>query len=80
MTSELSNNIIQTDIMEAQLEQDFNLAYAKMTHQKNLQDQNEKVLRELNNKIVDVLAAIEKQLGNISEKLDKIGDHIRIEL
>ena len=80
MAADLANNYKQTEIMEKQLQQDYELAMLQMEQDKRLSAENEKLQRELNQEIVSVMASIEKRLGDISNKLDQIGSHIRNEV
>ena len=78
MAAELANNYKQTEIMEKQLLQDYEIAMKQMEQASKLDAENENLLRELNEKIINVMTAIEKRLGNIENKLDEIGKYIRI--
>ena len=79
MAADLANNYKQTEIMEKQLRQDYENAMLQMEQDRRLSAENEKLQRELNKEIVNVMVSMEKRLGDISNKLDQIGSHIRNE-
>ena len=72
MSAELANNYKQTDVMERQLQQDYDNVILQMDRQ------GTELARELNKNIVNVMSTIGERLGDISEKLEEIGDDIRI--
>ena len=78
MAADLANNYKQTEIMEKQLRQDRELAILQIEHEKKADEENEKLLRELNTEMVNVMVLIYERLGDIANKLDNIGTHIRI--
>ena len=78
MAADLANSYRQTEIMEKQLRQDYELAILQIEHEKKLNEGNEKLSRELNKEIVNVMVSIDERLGDISNKLDNIGTHIRL--
>ena len=78
MAADLANSYRQTEIMEKQLRQDRELAILQIEHEKKADEENEKLLRELNTEMVNVMVLIYERLGDIANKLDNIGTHIRI--
>ena len=78
MAADLANNYKQTEIMEKQLRQDRELAILQIEHEKKANEESEKLSRELNKEIVNVMVSIDERLGDIANKLDNIGTHIRI--
>ena len=77
MVADHANNLRQTELMEEQLKQDFDLAIAEIESDKQAAASTENLMRELNNNIVNVMGSIEKRLGDISNKLENIGQYIR---
>ena len=77
MAADLANSYRQTQIMEKQLRQDYELAILQIEHEKKAGEEHEKLLRELNEEMVNVMVSIDERLGDISNKLDQIGTHIR---
>ena len=77
MVADLANNLRQTELMEEQLMQDFDLAIAQIESDKQAAASSEHLMRELNHNIVNVMGSIEGRLGDISKKLESIGQYIR---
>ena len=57
--------------------QDFDLAIAQIESDKQAAASSEHLMRELNHNIVNVMGSIEGRLGDISKKLESIGQYIR---
>ena len=77
MVADLANNLRQTELIEEQLMQDFDLAIAQIESDKQAAAFSENLMRELNHNIVNVMGSIEGRLGDISKKLESIGQYIR---
>ena len=77
MAADLANSYRQTELMEKQLQQDYDLAMKQMQLEIEMNEQDEKLMRELNAAIVNVMSSIENRLGDISHQLEKIGSNIR---
>ena len=77
MIADLANDFKQTEIMNKQLRQDRELAMLEMKNAQRASENNERLQRELNTSIVNAMKGIERRLGDISNKLDRIGSLIR---